>query len=84
MGVPRQDEILQVARDVLQQMTGATQAGVSRGLITQAEVRAAKDRGETVLHVARGAIVTPLGRDTAWDLGVTIHVAGLPYSAGAA
>jgi len=73
---PRHDEILQIAKEVLGELTGAAPQGVARGLITQAEVRAAKDRGETTLHVDANAIVTPLGRDTAWDLGITIHVAG--------
>ncbi|MEZ6189279.1 MAG: ribose 5-phosphate isomerase B [Planctomycetota bacterium] len=78
---PRLDEIRQIAQEVLGQLTGATPRGVTRGLITQAEVRAAKDRGESVLHVGPGAIVTPLGRDTAWDLGISIHYAGETTSA---
>jgi ribose 5-phosphate isomerase B len=45
----------------------------SRTLIGQAEVRAVKSRGETVLVVPPGAIVTPLARDVADGVGVELR-----------
>lgn len=42
-------------------------------LVGQAEVRAARGRGERALVVPAGAIVTPLARDVARDLGVELR-----------
>ena len=81
--LPSAKEIEQVARDVLRQMggdPGGAPARVApsggRQLIDQAEVRAARARGEKALLVPSGAIVTPLARDLAWDLGIQLQETG--------
>jgi ribose 5-phosphate isomerase B len=86
LSIPTHDQIKSVARDVLRELTGASdpstsralaeRAGLSRSLISQAEVRAARQAGETVINVPAGTIVTPLAHDLAVDSGIQIVVAG--------
>lgn len=81
MALPTQKDIEAVARDVLKEM-GLTDpqapAREARALVSEAEVRAARARGEKVLVVAPGALVTPLARDAALDAGIEIRIGGAP------
>lgn len=86
MSIPTHDQIVSVARDVLRDLTGssdpqtsralADRAGLSRSLISQEEVRAARQAGQKVLNVPAGTIVTPLAHDLAVDSGIQIVIAG--------
>lgn len=83
-GVPSSSEIRGVAQDVLRELLGSSpdpreeRRGLSRPLISQAEVRAARQRGETTIVVPAGAIVTPLAHDLAVDSKIEIRVEGAP------
>lgn len=80
--VPSSSEIRDVAQDVLRELLGSSpdprqeRRGLSRPLISQAEVRAARQRGETTIVVPAGAIVTPLAHDLAVDSKIEIRVEG--------
>jgi len=81
--LPTPKDIEAVARDVLRELTGeagppGAPRAPARQLVAQGEVRAAADRGEKTLVVPAGAIVTPLARDLAWDLGVEFRHGGAP------
>lgn len=86
MSIPTHEQIKDVARDVLRELTGASdpstkralaeRAGLSRSLISQEEIRAARQAGKTVLNVPAGTIVTPLAHDLAVDSGIQIVIAG--------
>ena len=86
MSLPTPEQIAGVARDVLRELTGAGQPaerrrsaereGLSRSLVSQEEVRAARQAGQNVLRVPAGAIVTPLAHDLAVDFGIRIEIAG--------
>lgn len=82
MALPTQDEIASVARDVLRELTGTPrgEGSVSRPGFTQrpfvdeGTVRAAKAAGRSVINLPRGAVITPLARDVAGDLGVELRI----------
>jgi ribose 5-phosphate isomerase B len=87
--IPTAKDIEAVAREVLREMTGRSAPAPSpaahggsarpspgRQLIDQAEVRAARSRGEKSIVVPASAIVTPLARDLAWDLGIQLQEGG--------
>ncbi len=79
MSVPRQKDILDIARDMLREATGGCGGGgdsprrVHGNLISQQEVRAAKAEGRRVLVVTPGTIVTPLARDAAGECGIELR-----------
>jgi ribose 5-phosphate isomerase B len=80
---PSQEDIRSIAGDVFRQMAGDdpfassfSEPGLARSLVSQEEIRAARKRGERVLVVSEGAIVTPLARDLAGDYGIEIRVRG--------
>lgn len=80
MSLPTREQIQAVARDVLRELTGAspeggTGPGLGRSLVSEGDVRAAKAKGERVLVVAPGTIVTPLARDAAQDAKIEIRMA---------
>lgn len=86
MALPTQDEIASVARDVLRELTGTPrgEGSVSRPTIQQrafvdeGTVRAAKAAGRTVINLPKGAVITPLARDVAGDLGVELRIGDAP------
>jgi ribose 5-phosphate isomerase B len=82
VALPTQDEIASVARDVLRELTGTPrgEGSVSRPGFTQrpfvdeGTVRAAKAAGRSVINLPKGAVITPLARDVAGDLGVELRI----------
>lgn len=77
MSLPSPQDIQNVARDVLRELTGVSQPrslGLSRSLISEADVREARAAGTRVIAVGPGTIVTPLAHDLARDHGITIEV----------
>lgn len=78
MTLPTQKDIEAVARDVLRELGLTDPAAAQRDqkvLVTEADVRAARAKGEQVLVVPPGAIVTPLARDAAFDARIEIRQA---------
>lgn len=80
MSLPTKEQIEQVARDVLRELVGEAPAdakpeGLARSLVSEADVRAARANGESVILVQPGTIVTPLARDAAQDNKIEIRVA---------
>ena len=80
MSLPTQEQIQEVAREVLRELIGdgpnaAEPEGLARSLVSEADVRAARAEGKTVIVVAPGTIVTPLARDAANDAKIEIRVA---------
>jgi ribose 5-phosphate isomerase B len=83
VAIPSQKDIEAVARDVLKELgvgpdPAATPRDRGKALVSEGDVRAAKARGEKVLVVPEGAIVTPLARDAAFDNGVEIRIGNKP------
>lgn len=77
MSLPSRQDIENVARDVLRELTGASQPrprGLSRSLISEAEVREARGQGEQIIWIKPGTIVTPLAHDLAQDYKIEIRV----------
>ena len=68
-----EDVAHQAASDLLRQLRHGELRAPRKELIDQSAVRQARDRGESLLWVPPGAIVTPLARDVAHDLQVTIR-----------
>jgi ribose 5-phosphate isomerase B len=71
---------LDIARQLLREEGGggghAPRRAGGADLVSDADVRAAKARGETVLRVAPGTLITPLARDAASECGIEIRVGG--------
>lgn len=83
MAIPSQKDIEAVARDVLKELGVAPDPAAQprdrgKALVSEGDVRAAKARGEKVLLVPEGSIVTPLARDAAFDNGIEIRVGNRP------
>jgi ribose 5-phosphate isomerase B len=80
--LPSQKDIEGVARDVLKELglTDPAPRRDARALVTETDIRAVRAKGEKVLVVGEGAIITPLARDAAADSGIEIRVssAGKP------
>ena len=76
MTLPSPKDIEAVARDVLKELgvTDPAPPRDRRALITETDVRAARAKGEKVLVVGEGAIITPLARDAANDAGIEIRI----------
>lgn len=95
MTLPGPKEIEAVARDVLRDLLGQApdpalkrelgeRSRTARAFVGEGDVRAAKGKGLSVLTVPPDAVITPLARDVAHDLGVDIRtgvVAGAPVVA---
>ncbi|MBL4848157.1 MAG: ribose 5-phosphate isomerase B [Planctomycetes bacterium] len=64
------------ASDPTEKRALAERAGLSRSLVSQEEIRAARQAGTKVLDVPAGTIVTPLAHDLAVDCGIQIRIAG--------
>ena len=60
---------------VLERVTAASKeaADAKRGLITEEDVLQAKQRNQSVIRVNANTIITPLARDTANEIGITIE-----------
>jgi ribose 5-phosphate isomerase B len=77
VSIPSRKDIENVARELLRGMDDAGPRRRSSGsLVSDSDVRAAKRRGETVLVVPPGTLVTPLARDAANECGIEIRVGG--------
>lgn len=77
MTLPSQRDIEAITRDVLRELGTADVARPEpRQLVSEGDVRAARARGEKVLVLPHGAIVTPLARDAANDAGIELRVGG--------
>jgi ribose 5-phosphate isomerase B len=78
VALPSQKEIEAVARDVLREL-GTSDPVASRAearqLVSEGDVRAARARGEKVMVLPPGAIVTPLAKDAATDAGIELRFA---------
>lgn len=76
MALPSQKDIEAVARDVLREL-GTSDPVASRAegrqLVSEGDVRAARARGEKVMVLPQGAIVTPLAKDAAADAGIELR-----------
>lgn len=86
MALPSQKDIEAVARDVLRELGLTDPVAATRDhkvLVSEADVRAARAKGDKVLVVPPGAIVTPLARDAAFDARIELRhqVAGAPAPA---
>lgn len=78
MTLPSQKDIEAVARDVLREL-GTSDPVASRAegrqLVSEGDVRAARARGDKVIVLPAGSIVTPLARDAATDAGIELRFA---------
>ena len=76
MTLPSAKDIEGVARDVLRDLglTDPAPKRDARALVTETDIRAVRAKGEKVLVVGEGAIITPLARDAAADAGIELRV----------